>query len=126
MRYEQAKAFRHDVKNHLVVLDTLLGSGKLNESRAYLEKIETVSESLSFPYQTGNPVVVILLGEKLNLANGVDVKVSLVLPKSCGIDNVDLCVIFLTRRIMQSKPVNPLMEKSLFALPENSKEVSIC
>ena len=94
MRYEQTKVFRHDVKNHLAVLDALLGSGTLNESRAYSKKIEAVSESLSLPDQIGNPVVGILLGEKLNSANGVDAKVSMVLSKSCWIDNVDLCVIF--------------------------------
>ena len=93
-RCEQTKSFRHDIKNHLSVLDGLLRSGKLDESRAYLEKLETVSESLSFPYQTGNPVVDILLGEKLGLAKEIAAEVSLVLPQPCGIDDFDLCVLF--------------------------------
>ena len=94
-RYEQTRAFRHDIKNHLTVLDGLLQSGKQEESRAYLKKLETVSEKLSFPCQTGNPVMDILLGEKLELAagNGIAVEVSLVLPQPCGIDDFDLCVI---------------------------------
>lgn len=96
LRYEQTKAFRHDIKNHLSVLDGLLGSGKLEESRAYLQTLETASASLSLPYQTGNPVVDILLGEKLGLAkaSGVTAEISLLLPRSCGIDDFDLCVIF--------------------------------
>ena len=96
MRYERTKAFRHDIKNHLSVLDGLLSNGKLNESRAYLEKLETASASLSFPHQTGNPVVDILLEEKLGLAktNGITADISLLLPKPCGIDDFDLCVIF--------------------------------
>ena len=93
-RYEQTKSFRHDIKNHLSVLDGLLRSGKLEEGREYLKKLETVSESLSFPYQTGNPVVDILLGEKLGLAKEIAAEVSLVLPKPCGIDDFDLCVLF--------------------------------
>ena len=93
-RYEQTKAFRHDIKNHLSVLDGLLRSRKLEEGREYLKRLETVSESLSFPYQTGNPVVDILLGEKLGLAKDLAAEVSLVLPKPCGIDNFDLCVLF--------------------------------
>ncbi len=95
-RYEQTRAFRHDIKNHLSVLDGLLGSGKLQEGRAYLKKLEIVSSALSFPYQTGNPVVDILLSEKLSLADagGIAVEVSLVLPNPCGIDDFDLCVIF--------------------------------
>ena len=93
-RYEQTKSFRHDIKNHLSVLDGLLKSGKLEEGRGYLKRLETVSEALSFPYQTGNPVVDILLGEKLGLAKEIAAEVSLVLPKPCGIDDFDLCVLF--------------------------------
>ena len=93
-RYEQTKSFRHDIKNHLSVLDGLLRSGKLEEGREYLKKLEAVSEALSFPYQTGNPVVDILLGEKLGLAKEITAEVSLVLPRPCGIDDFDLCVLF--------------------------------
>ncbi len=93
-RYERTKSFRHDVKNHLSVLDGLLRGGRLEEGREYLKKLEAVSESLSFPYQTGNPVVDILLGEKLGLAKEIGSEVSLVLPRPCGIDDLDLCVLF--------------------------------
>ena len=67
VRYKQTSSFRHDVKNHLSVLDGLLRGGRLEEGRAYLKKLRAVSESLSFPYQTGNAMVDILLGEKLGL-----------------------------------------------------------
>ncbi|MCI8454989.1 MAG: sensor histidine kinase, partial [Lachnospiraceae bacterium] len=95
-RYEQTKAFRHDVKNHLSVLGGLLAGGKLEEGRAYLKKLEIVSASLSIPCQTGNSVVDILLGEKLGLAkaDGIAAEVSLILPKPCRVDEFDLCVIF--------------------------------
>lgn len=93
-RYEQTRSFRHDIRNHLSVLDGLLRNGKTDEGREYLKKLEAVSGALSFPYQTGNAVVDILLGEKLGLAEGVSADVSLVLPSPCGIDDFDLCVIF--------------------------------
>lgn len=96
MRYEQTRAFRHDIRNHLSVLDGLMGSGRLEESKAYLKKLEMASSALSFPCQTGNPVVDILLSEKLELAkaSGIKAETSLVLPRPCGIDDFDLCVIF--------------------------------
>lgn len=96
MRYEQTKAFRHDIKNHLLILDGMLRKGQLEESRTYLQKLDAMSTALFFPYQTGNPVVDILLGEKLGLAaaNHIKTNVSVVLPKSCGIEDVDWCVIF--------------------------------
>ena len=42
---------------------------------------------LSFPIQTGNPVMDVLLGDKLELARacGAEVDSSLVLPRPCGI-----------------------------------------
>ncbi len=96
IRYEQTKAFRHDIKNHLSVLNGLLNSGKLDESKAWLQKLEAASAVLSYPYHTGNPVVDILLGEKLGLAkkNGISTEVMLRLPKRCKVDDFDLCVIF--------------------------------
>lgn len=96
MRYEQTAAFRHDIKNHLSVLSGLIAGGKTGEAGAYLQSLETAASSLSFPYQTGNPVVDILLGEKLALAKamGISSEVSMILPRACGIDDFDLCVIF--------------------------------
>lgn len=94
-RYEQTKAFRHDVKNHLSVLNGFLTSGKPEEARSYLQSMQVASSSLSFPYHTGNTVADILLNEKLSLAmaNGIAADVSLILPESCAIDDFDLCVI---------------------------------
>lgn len=95
-RYEQTRAFRHDIRNHLAVLRGLLNGGKLEEGRAYLNKLDAVSDALSVPCRTGNPVVDVLLGEKLELARagGVSAEVSLVLPSPCAIDDFDLCVLF--------------------------------
>ncbi len=96
MRYEQTRAFRHDIKNHLSVLNGLLNSGKLEKAIAYLQKLDMASAAMSFPYHTGNPVVDILLSEKLGLAkaSGIATEVSLILSNSYGIDDFDLCVIF--------------------------------
>ncbi len=54
-RYEQTKSFRHDIKNHLSVLDGLLKNGKPEEGREYLKKLEAVSEALSFPIPDRQP-----------------------------------------------------------------------
>lgn len=96
MRYEATQAFRHDIKNHLTVLNGLLCADKISEAKSYLQKMEMTATSLSFPYQTGNPVVDVLLNEKLELAHshGIKTDVSLILPSACNIDDFDLCVIF--------------------------------
>ena len=95
-RYDKTKSFRHDIKNHLSVLNGLLTSGKSEEAASYLQSLSIASDSLSFPFQTGNSAADILLSEKLALAeaDGIATEVSLVLPDSWGIDDFDLCVIF--------------------------------
>lgn len=96
MRYEQTQAFRHDIKNHLSVLDGLLKHGIQEQAKGYLKKLETVTDELSFPVHTGNPVVDILLADKLELIkpSGVETDISLALPGSCEVDDFDWCVIF--------------------------------
>lgn len=95
-RYEQTRAFRHDIKNHLSVLNGLLKTDRWEEARRYLEKLEGVTEGLSFPFQTGNPVVDILLSSKLEVARqaGIKTDCAFILPHPCVIDDLDLCIIF--------------------------------
>ena len=97
-RYEQTRAFRHDLQNHLSVLGGLLNSGKTDEGRDYLQKLTAVSASLSLPCHTGDPVADIILGEKLGMAKakGITAELALALPGglgALGLDAPDLCVI---------------------------------
>lgn len=96
MRYEKTCAFRHDVQNHLSVLDGLLKAGSVSRARLYLEKLHAAAGDLSFPWKTGSPVVDILLEEKLSLARsrGIKAEAELTLPQEGYIDELDLCVIF--------------------------------
>lgn len=95
-RYELTKAFRHDIRNHLSVLNGLLKAKQTEQAKLYLEKLGAAVGELSFPVQTGNPVVDILVNSKLELAarKEIEADISLILPKSCTVDELDLCVIF--------------------------------
>ena len=95
-RYERTRAFRHDLRNHLSVLDGLLCAGQTEEARRYLGKLEAASGALDPPCRTGDAAVDALLGEKLALAEarGIPAEISLRLPEDGGLDSFDLCVIF--------------------------------
>lgn len=95
-RYEKTRAFRHDLQNHLAVLDGLLSAGRTEEARRYLGKLEAASGALAPPCRTGEAAVDALLGEKLALAEarGIPAEVSLRLPEDGALDAFDLCVIF--------------------------------
>ena len=95
-RYEKTISFRHDFKNHLSVLDGLLKSEQINQAKDYLKKLNASAAQLSLPVQTGNPLVDILIGSKLEPVSqlGIEATVSLVLPQPCAVDDFDLCIIF--------------------------------
>jgi len=95
-RFEQTKSLRHDIKNHFLVLSGLLKSGQIEQADIYLKKLTNSAEELSFPMQTGNPVIDILLTSKLELAekNGITVEVSLSIPPLSSVDDLDWCVLF--------------------------------
>lgn len=94
-RYEKTKSFRHDIKNHITVVKELLRSEKKEEAIAYIGDLADMTEELSFPCGTGNPVADILLGNKLGAAKGmgIDVSCSLLLPYPCPIRDIDFCII---------------------------------
>ena len=94
-RYEKTKSFRHDIRNHIAVIKKLLQTGKEEQALDYIRDMEDMSEELSFPCSTNNPVVDILAGNKLGIAKsmGIDVCCRLLLPYPCGVRDIDLCII---------------------------------
>ena len=91
-RYDETKSFRHDIRNHIAVVKNLLQSGKLAEAISYMEDM---AEKMSFPCSTNNPVVDILVGNKLGIAKsmGIDADCSLLLPYPCDIKDIDICIV---------------------------------
>ncbi len=94
-RYDETKSFRHDIRNHIAVVKKLLQNGKLEEAAAYMEDLDDMAEKMSFPCSTNNPVVDILVGNKLGIAKsmGIDVDCSLLLPYPCGVRDIDICIV---------------------------------
>ncbi|MEZ3434258.1 MAG: GHKL domain-containing protein [Lachnospiraceae bacterium] len=94
-RYDRTKSFRHDIRNHIAVIKDLLESGKLEQAVSYIEDMDDMAEKMSFPCSTNNPVVDILMGNKLGIAEsmGISVNCSLLLPYPCGLKDMDICIV---------------------------------
>ena len=94
-RYDRTKSFRHDIRNHIAVVKKLLQSEKLEEAVTYMEDMDDMAGKMSFPCSTNNPVVDILVGNKLGIAKsmGIDVGCSLLLPYPCSIKDIDICIV---------------------------------
>ena len=115
-RYDRTKSFRHDIKNHIAVVKKLLQSEKLEEAVTYMEDLDDMAEKMSFPCSTNNPVVDILVGNKLGIAKsmGIDVDCSLLLPYPCSLRDIDICIILsnaLDNAIQAVKRLDAGMEK---------------
>lgn len=94
-RYEETKSFRHDIKNHIMVVRELFQNGKSEQALDYLANMEDMAEKLSFPCSTNNPVVDILMGNKLGIAKSMEIDVCclLTLPYPCLVRDIDFGII---------------------------------
>lgn len=94
-RYEKTKSFRHDIKNHIAVLKKLLQEEKAEQAINYIRDMDEITEELSFPCNTNNPVADILIENKLGMAKnmGIDISCSLSLPYPCLIRDIDFAII---------------------------------
>ena len=115
-RYDRTKSFRHDIRNHIAVVKKLLQSGKIEEAINYMEDMDDMAEKMSFPCSTNNPVVDILVGNKLGIAQsmGIDVDCSLLLPYPCELKDIDICIVLsnaLDNAIQATKSLGAGMEK---------------
>jgi len=95
MRYDKTMSFRHDIKNHLNIIKELLKSNKLQQALKYIGDMENITADISFPYNTNNAVLDILLKNKFGIAvrSSINVYSSLYLPYPCSISDIDFCII---------------------------------
>ncbi|MCI9456140.1 MAG: GHKL domain-containing protein [Oscillospiraceae bacterium] len=93
-RYDQTRAFRHDIQNHLLLLRELLSKGEAERAEEYLSALGNFAGGLSFPVRSGSPAVDLLLENKLSAARQFDISVDceLEIPGGCGISDMDWCV----------------------------------
>ena len=94
-REQMTRAFRHDIKNHLQVVNGLLEQGETAQAVQYLKRMGEISASLSYPAHTNNAAVDALLGSKLAAAvqQGIAVDCTLHLPEEAGIEDIDWCIL---------------------------------
>lgn len=95
MRNEKYRRFQHDIDNHFLVLSGLLHEKKYGEAESYFDKLHKVSDHLLSGLETGNPVIDVLLNEKIRYAEskGIRVRHDIRLTSRCPVEDMDLCII---------------------------------
>lgn len=91
---QQLREFRHDYKNHMLVVTALLNAGKAEEASEYLERIKIQSGIAARQFSTGSFVADALLNNKNTLAFelGIEMSFSGTIPEK-GIEAADLCTV---------------------------------
>ena len=94
-RYEQTRAFRHDIKNHFIVLKELLANADTDKASSYLSALDDISSTLSYPVHTNNSFVDALLGSKLMIARQQDINITcdLTIPSDTCVLDLDWCIL---------------------------------
>lgn len=95
LEWRKFSGFRHDIKNHLICLNTLLENQKTEQAAAYMRNLTDTVKQFDNPVQTGNDYADALLSVKYAEAAAEQIKVSIdmAIPSYGFIDPVDLCCI---------------------------------
>ena len=100
-RYEElmaqnrdVRAFRHDFKNNLLALHTLLQSGRTEDAAEYIRSLTDTIEQTRSAYMTGNLLADAILTDKAAHAkeSGISILFDGAIPNT-GVNNRDLCTI---------------------------------
>lgn len=91
---EELRRFRHDYKNHMIVVNALLAAGKTDEARDYLASVNTAVYAGARKISTGNFVADAILNHKYVSAasRGVTITCQGVIPSE-GVRSEDLCTV---------------------------------
>lgn len=95
LRYQQTQSFRHDIRNHLAVLSSLLKDNQTEEAEKYLTDLGEAAAGLSWQVHTGNTAADALLSSKLSAAaqNKISVSCTIQIPKESKVKDLDWCIL---------------------------------
>ncbi len=93
--YTGIRGIKHDIKNHIEVINSLLAQNKTDEARAYAASLSETVETFDFTVKTGNPVTDVIIHEKMGEAaeRGITFTSDFHYPSDMGINAFDASVI---------------------------------
>ena len=101
-QYNEAEHFQdkirklsHDMKNHLLCIQTLAEKGQINQIKSYIDYLLVDNDILKSPIDSGNLVIDAILGYKISYAAqyDIDVKLDLQIPQGLLINEAYICTI---------------------------------
>ena len=95
-RETETKKFRHDIREHLYLLQSLLKEHKMDEFNDYLNEIAGEVDTFAMEVQVGNDIVNAVINKQKQEAesNGIQMTVKGHFPTECYVSAYHLCTIF--------------------------------
>lgn len=96
-RYNEIRALRHDINNHLSAVSYLLEEGRVEEAKKYLDGIGSELQDTRLPEKTGIDALDMILWRKLSQAKDKDIKIHLDIRESLrntSLSDFELCSLF--------------------------------
>ena len=92
--YGEFRSFRHDYKNHMLCVESLLKKGETEQALEYMRTMEGITKERTNKFSTGNVIVDALLDDKQDRADlsNTTIEFSGRMPSE-GITNIDLCTV---------------------------------
>ncbi|MCF0130187.1 MAG: GHKL domain-containing protein [Pseudobutyrivibrio sp.] len=87
------KKFRHDIRNFLLVLYSMVENKEIDESLEYIEKMQDICKTETNKYDTGNFIADTLIGAKSGLANKINTQIVFDGYVPSELENVDLVIL---------------------------------
>lgn len=90
----EIKRFRHDYKNNMYALSSLINDGKVDDAKAFIAQMNMAIENTELTFATGNRLADAIMSHKAQIAkqNNVEIIFDGTIPAS-GITNNDLCTV---------------------------------
>lgn len=95
IREQQTRSFKHDIRNHFLLLHELLKKGQTTDALDYLSDLEDVTNTLTCQCRTGNSIIDTLLNSKFTIAaqKGIQTTCEISIPSSTDIKDIDWCIL---------------------------------
>lgn len=92
---DKIRKLSHDMKNHLLCVQTLAEKEQINEIKGYIENLLVDNDILKSPIDSGNMVLDAILGYKISYAAqyDIDVKLDLQIPQGLLLNETYICTI---------------------------------
>jgi len=93
--YRKMRGWRHDYRNHIQTLKTLMAQGNYERIDSYLDELGEDLTGVDTLIKTGNVMADAILNSKLSLAaaNDIPVDITANIPVEINISDIDLCII---------------------------------